>query len=162
MNKGNRVLVLMGILVILSFFIGPVSAESLNITEVELAAQGVKNYTEVNGNVPGFVVVSEKNSTTPSFLNTLTKTTVQLNSGSTTPVTIATVNNPTGPSGSASGTLQKSSYVTMASNIQSFISSNGRAPNYASSSLGNVRYESLVYLYSKIINYYYLNGQLPS
>lgn len=63
----NRVFVLIGILVILSLFIGPVSAESLNITEVELAAQGVKNYTEVNGNVPGFVVVSEKNSTTPSF-----------------------------------------------------------------------------------------------
>lgn len=106
MKMMNRVLVLMGIIVVLSLFMGPVSAESLNITEVELAAQGVKNYTEVNGNVPGSVVVSEKNSTTPSFLNTLTKYTVQLNSGSTTPVTIASVNNPTGPSGSASGTLQ--------------------------------------------------------
>ena len=32
--------------------------------------------------------------------------------------------------------------------------SNGKAPNYISSSIGNVRYESLVYMYSLIMDYY--------
>ncbi len=41
------------------------------------------------------------------------------------------------------------------------INSNGRAPNYASSSLGNIRYESLVYAYAKIINFYRVNDRLP-
>lgn len=140
---------------------GAVSAESLNLTDTELASEGVKNYTEAHGNIPGYVEVSDKNSTAPSFLKTLTKTTVQLNSGSTTPVTISSVNSPTGPSGSGTGTLYKSEYVTVANNVYNFINSNGRAPNYASSSLGNIRYETLVYTYSKVINFHRYNGRLP-
>jgi parallel beta-helix repeat protein len=86
---------------------------------------------------------------------------VQLNAGSTAPVNIDSVNNPTGPSGSATGILYKSEYVTVANNVYNFINSNGRAPNYASSSLGNIRYESLVYTYSKVINFYRYNDRLP-
>lgn len=82
---------------------GAVSATSLNLTEAELASSGVKNYTEAHNKLPGYVDISDKNSTTPSYLNTATKFTVELNQGVTTPVNIATVGNPTGPSGSATG-----------------------------------------------------------
>lgn len=140
---------------------GVVSAASLNITEVGLASEGVKNYTEANGNIPSFVEVADKNSSTPSFLKTLTKTTVQLNSGSTASVNISSVNVPTGPSGSATGTLYKSEYVMVANNVYNYIDSNGRAPNYASSSLGNIRYEPLVYAYARIVNFHRVNARLP-
>jgi len=86
---------------------------------------------------------------------------VQLNSGSTASVNISSVNGPTGPSGSATGTLYKSEYVTVANNVYNYINSNGRAPNYASSSLGNIRYESLVYAYARIVNFYRVNVRLP-
>ncbi len=162
-NKNlKKILVFITFFVALTLFMGAVSAASYTINDVKLASTGVKNYTETHDNVPGYVDVSSKNSTTPSFLYTLTKTTVQLNSGSTSPVTISNVSSAPSPSGSATGTLYKSEYVDVASNINSFISSNGRAPNYASTSLGNVRYESLVYTYAKIIDFYRDSDRLPN
>ncbi len=143
-------------------FFGVVSAATLNATEAELAASGVKNFTETYNDVPGYVVVNNKNSSSPSFLKTATTWTIQLNNGATTPVTISSVNAPTGPSGSATGTLSKSEYLTVAANVKNFIASNGRAPNYASSSLGNIRYESLLYTYSKVLDFYKSNGRLPN
>ncbi len=152
----------MSFCMVLALFMGVVSAASLNLTETELASEGVKNYTEAHGNIPGYVMVSDKNSSAPSFLKTLTKTTVQLNSGSTASVNISSVSSPTGPSGSATGNLYKADYVTVANNVYNYINTNGRAPNYASSSLGNIRYESLVYTYSKVVNFYQDNGYLPN
>jgi parallel beta-helix repeat protein len=162
MENIKRILILMSFCMVLALFMGVVSAASLNLTETELASEGVKNYTEAHGNIPGYVEVSDKNSSAASFLKTVTKTTVQLNSGSTAPVNISSVNSPTGPSGSATGNLYKADYVTVANNVYNYINTNGRAPNYASSSLGNIRYESLVYTYSKVVNFYQDNGYLPN
>lgn len=163
MENIDRILVLVGFFVVLTLFIGPVSAESLNLTEVGWAAEGVKNYTEANSRLPGYVVISDKNSTTGSFLNTLTKATVQVNQGVTTPITIATVGNAPSPSGSATGNIYKTEYVDFANRIITFIANNGKAPNYASTSIGQVRYESLVYMYAKIMAYYKNNNnQLPN
>jgi parallel beta-helix repeat protein len=162
MKNIKRILILISFCMVLALFMGVVSAASLNLTETELASEGVKNYTEAHGNIPGYVMVSDKNSSAPSFLKTLTKTTVQLNSGSTAPVNISSVSSPTGPSGSATGNLYKADYVTVANNVYNYINTNGRAPNYASSSLGNIRYESLVYTYSKVVNFYQDNGYLPN
>ena len=44
----------------------------------------------------------------------------------------------------------------------SYITKTKAAPNYASSSLGNIRYESLVYMFSKIIDYYHTYNVLPN
>jgi len=140
-----------------------VSAVSLSVDEVGYGSSAVVNHTLDNGyKIPGYVKVNGKNSTSPSFLNTLTKTVVQVNQNVKTPVTISSVGAAPSPSGSATGNLSKSEYITIAGNVKSFISSNGRAPNYASSSKGNIRYESLVYFYAKIMRYYQTNGQLPS
>jgi methionine-rich copper-binding protein CopC len=140
-----------------------VSAVSLSVDEVGYGSSAVVNHTLDNGyKIPGYVKVNGKNSTSPSFLNTLTKTVVQVNQNVKTPVTISSVGAAPNPSGSATGNLSKSEYITIAGNVKSFISSNGRAPNYASSSKGNIRYESLVYFYAKIMRYYQTNGKLPS
>jgi parallel beta-helix repeat protein len=163
-TKANAkiLLFIIGFVFSIFMFSGVVSAATLNATEAELAASGVKNYTETYNDVPGYVVVNNKNSSSPSFLKTATTWTIQLNNGATTPVTISSVNAPTGPSGSATGTLSKSEYLTVATNVKNFIASNGRAPNYASSSLGNIRYESLLYTYSKVLDFYKSNGRLPN
>ncbi|NYB26034.1 MAG: Ig-like domain-containing protein [Methanobacteriaceae archaeon] len=141
---------------------GVVSAASLTVDEVAYGSNAVKDHTASHGKIPGYVKINGKNSTTPSFLNTLTKTVVQVNQDVETPVTISSVGAAPSPSGSATGTISKSEYITVASNVKSFISSNGRAPNYAVSSKGNIRYESLVYTYARIMDYYRINGQLPS
>lgn len=141
---------------------GSVSAASLNLTDAELVSSGVKNYTIATGHVPGYVDVSNKNVTTPSFLNIITAYTVELNKTVKTPVTIVSVSKPVSSSGSAKGTLTKSEYVTIANNIKNYIITHHTAPNYASSSIGKIRYESLVYIYSKIIDYYHTYNVLPN
>ncbi|NPV65078.1 MAG: hypothetical protein HPY63_06175 [Methanobacteriaceae archaeon] len=39
---------------------------------------------------------------------------------------------------------------------------NKRSPDYVSTSIGKVNYQSLIYAYSRIINFYNTNGRLPS
>ena len=155
-------LLIISILAVFGLLMGSVSAASLNLTDAELAASGVKNYTVSNGHVPGYVDVSNKNVTTPSFLNTITTYTVELNKNVKTSVTLTSVAKPKSASGSAKGTLKKSEYLKIANNIKSYMTKNKVAPNYASSSLGKIRYESLVYIYSKIIDYYHTHNVLPN
>ncbi len=150
------------VLAVFGLFMGSVSAASLNLTDAELASSGVKNYTNAHGHIPSYVEVSNKIVTTPSFLNTVTTYTVELNKNVKTPVTIKSVSKPKSPSGSAVGTLKKSEYVKIANNIKNYITTNKVAPNYASSSIGKIRYESLIYMYSKIIDYYHTNKVLPN
>ena len=90
-----------------------VSAASLSVDEVGYGSTAVVNHTLDNGyKIPGYVKVNGKNSTSPSFLNTLTKTVVQVNQNVKTPVTISSVGAAPNPSGSATGTLTKSEYIT--------------------------------------------------
>jgi parallel beta-helix repeat protein len=90
-----------------------VSAASLTMDEVGYGSSVVVNHTLDNGyKIPGYVKVNGKNSTSPSFLNTLTKTVVQVNQNVETPVTISSVGAAPNPSGSATGTLTKSEYIT--------------------------------------------------
>ena len=164
MENIKGLLLFISLLAIFGLFMGSVSAASLNLTDAELAASGVKNYTVSNGHVPGYVDVSNKNVTTPSFLNTITTYTVELNKNVKTSVTLTSVAKPKSASGSAKGTLKKSEYLKIAnnSNIKNYITKNKVAPAYASSTLGKIRYESIVYIYSKIIDYYHTHNVLPN
>ena len=107
-------LVFISIVAIFALFMGSVSAANLNLTDAELASSGVKNYTTATGHVPGYVVVSNKNVTTPVFLNTISTYTVELNKNVKTSVTLTSVTKPVSPTGSAKGTLKKSEYVNIA------------------------------------------------
>lgn len=162
MKNLRELLLFISVLAIFGMFMGSVSAASLNLTDAELASSGVKNYTVSTGHVPGYVDVSGKNVTTPSFLNIITTYTVELNKSVKTPVNITSVAKPESPSGSATGTLTKSEYVTIANNIKNYITLHNTAPNYASSTIGNINYDSLVYIYSKIMDYYLNYNILPN
>ncbi len=61
-----------------------------------------------------------------------------------------------------SGNLDKTEYVDLANRVKSFMDSNGIAPNYGSTSLGKLRFESLLYLYSRVVAFYGQNQYLPN
>ncbi|GLI12075.1 hypothetical protein MARBORIA2_11650 [Methanobrevibacter arboriphilus] len=158
----KKLMIVLSCILVLFLFVGAVSSATLNETEMKDSSSAVKNYTDTNSKLPKYVDISDKNNSMPSYLNSLVTYTLQLNKSNKNPVTIKSVGAPTGPSGTATGTLTKAQYLTMANNIKNFINTNGVAPNYASSSLGNIRYESLVYAYARIVNYYHVNGVLPN
>ena len=61
-----------------------------------------------------------------------------------------------------SGNIYKSEYLKIAENINAFIAANGRLPNYVSTSLGNMKYQSLIYMYSDIMNFFKTYDRLPN
>ncbi|HHW04737.1 MAG TPA: hypothetical protein GXX32_02345, partial [Methanothermobacter sp.] len=46
--------------------------------------------------------------------------------------------------------------------IKKYMETNGRSPNYATTTIGKINYPSLIYTYAKIINFYNTNGKLPN
>ena len=131
--------------------------------EVNTAAASVKSYVEANHKLPNYVTIGSSQITMPQFLQLLVTGLLQINSGTNTAIVPGNIKAPTSPTGSYMyGNVYKTEYLSIAQSIKSYINSNGIAPNYASSSLGNIQYESLIYSYSKILNYYKTNGALPN
>ncbi|MGB4363119.1 MAG: pseudomurein-binding repeat-containing protein [Methanothermobacter tenebrarum] len=97
------------------------------------------------------------------LLYLLTSATVNINAGNLAPINPRSVAPPPSPGGSyRHGRLYKSEYLRVAGNIMTFIGRYGRAPNYASTSLGRIPFQRLVYMYSKIIAFYGTNNRLPN
>ena len=127
------------------------------------AAGRVKTYIETNKRLPNYVTIGTVQVTMPQFLQLMTTGLIQVNKGTTTQIQLKNVGTPTSISENIkSGSLTKTEYLNLASRIQSYINSNGRAPNYATSSLGKVGFESLIYMYSRVLGYYNTNKVLSS
>ncbi|GAB6056839.1 hypothetical protein JCM15415_21550 [Methanobacterium movens] len=58
--------------------------------------------------------------------------------------------------------LYKSGYMDMASRVNKFIRNNGVAPNFAWSSLGNIRFQALVDSFARIVAFKAERGVLPN
>lgn len=162
-TRFRHVLLFVFLLCLIFCFINSASASNLTVDEVGYGAAEVQHYTNNNQNIPSYVSINGKNSTAASFLKTLTTTVLELNNNDTTPVTIDNnISSPSNPSGSAYGNITKAEYLTMARRVNTYITNYDVAPGWCPSSLGNVRYESLVYTFSKIMNTYWTTGSLPS
>ncbi|MCE5214869.1 MAG: succinylglutamate desuccinylase/aspartoacylase family protein [Methanobacterium sp.] len=136
---------------------------TVTMSQVGSAAGTVKSYYETNKALPSSVTMVSQSVSMPSLLNLLSTATLQANSGSKTAITLKTVDDSTSPSGTIkSGNIMKSEFLTLAQTITSYISTNNKAPNYMSTSLGNMSFSKLVYMYSKIMNYYKTNSRLPN
>ena len=53
-------------------------------------------------------------------------------------------------------------YIDLAKRVKAFIDANGAIPNHATTPLGEIKFESLVYMYSKILSFYNTNNALPT
>lgn len=142
-----------------------VSDQSVSITSNELndAASTLKTFVDTNHRLPNYVNVAGQQITMPPFLLLLNTYLLNLNNGQNSPLTITDVSDPTNPAESVkSGNIQKTEYIQLLQKIDIFVDANGRLPNYVSSSLGKIRYESLVYMNAKVITFYVTNGRLPT
>jgi uncharacterized protein YpmS len=140
-----------------------VSQTSFSLSQVNNASTRVKSFVDTNKRLPNYVTISNQEVTMPQFLQLVTEDLINTNAGSKTSVTMGSVSIPPNPSESfTSGDITKTEYLKIANSILAFINSNGRAPNYVTTSLGTMNYESLIYDYSKIMNFYLTNNKLPN
>lgn len=141
----------------------PDPSSSATIAQISNAAATVKSQYEANKVLPNLITVNGNQISMAQFAYLLASATVNLNMGSTATVNIRNVDAATSPSGSIkTGTILKSEYVSVAQNLSAYILTNGRAPNYLSTSLGNMSFENTVYMFSKIMDFYKTNNRLPN
>lgn len=142
---------------------GSTPTNKATISQIANAASTVNKYMDTNKKLPNSITVNGKQIKAASFLNLLVQATTKLNSGSTASISIKSVSEPLSPSGTIkSGTIKKSEYLSIANRIITFINNNGRAPNFATTSLGKMSYSKLIHMFSKIMNYYKSNNRLPN
>jgi len=127
----------------------------ITIDQLKNASKTVKSYIETNHALPSTVTISGTQVTMPQFLKLLATAVTNINGKLNATIVLQNYNTANSPSETVTGgRLNTTSYVNYAGTIISSMDSNGKAPNYISSSIGNVRYESLVYMYSLIMDYY--------
>ena len=136
---------------------------TFTIANINNAASKVRAYTETKHKLPGYVTISGVKVTMPQFLHLLTEDILKVNSGSKTTITLKSISSPNtkGVEAVKTGKIQKTEYINIVKNVNTFINKYQRVPATASSSLGKIRYESLIYTFSKITGFYDANKRLP-
>ncbi|MDI6701622.1 pseudomurein-binding repeat-containing protein [Methanothermobacter wolfeii] len=138
----------------------PVSG-SVTQEAVLLAAASLKTYIESSGKLPSTVTVGGQVLTVDQFMDLMLKTLLRI-SGTATALTVRTVQTAPNPSGTATGTLQKTAYLNLAKNVLNFINTNNRAPNYITAGIGKISYQSFIHAISKILTFHQTNKRLPN
>ncbi len=141
----------------------PSTTGSVTISNIVAAANTLKSTIDSKKSVPSTVSVGGVSYSTPQFLYMMTKAIEYINNGKTSeqilPVSAVAPSNPTGSA--KSGNLTTKDFVDLATRVSKYIVDNGQAPNYASSSLGNIKYESLVDAFARILSFYHTDKRLP-
>ena len=141
------------------------TAGKVTLSQLENGANSVNNFIVANNRLPNYVTINNQQITMPQFLNLLTTGIIDVNSGlsASTTISVTKVNAAPNPSGTfKTGSLTKTSYLSFAQSIKSFITTNGRAPNFVNTSLGNIPFSALIKMYSTVLAYYLTHGTLPS
>ncbi len=145
---------------------GSAGSTTPKFTNAELtnAAARVQSFVNTNYRLPNYVTISNTEVTMSEFLQLLVKDLINYNSGLNSAITINTVNNPTNNTTDTveTGNILKSQYLNIANSMLTFINANGRAPNYANTTLGQMNFDNLVYSFSKIVNFIGTNQRLPN
>ncbi len=98
----------------------------------------------------------------PQFLELLTTSLINIDGKFYTSIALGSYKKALNPTETIKmGYVDKLEYLEVACNIKTVMDTSGQALNYVQSNLGKIRFESLVYMYSNILNYYSLNGDLP-
>lgn len=139
------------------------STPSFTSSQINSAASKIKSYVEINKKLPNYVTINKVQVTMPQFLSLMTKNVIYINSGISKSVTTTNIKNAsTATETVKSGTLTKTEYISLAKTINSYINSNGKAPSYTTTKLGKIKFQNLVYTFSKVLNFKAQNGRLPN
>ncbi len=153
---------LLVILIAFFFNLAGVSAVNVTVEQVINSSGNVNSYIEINHTLPGNTNVGENQVTMPQYLKLSTTAVLNINASSNATIPIISYSSAPSPSENITSiNVSKAEYLNIASRVKSYMDTNGRAPNYASTSTGTIRYESLIYMYSQILNSYKINGVLP-
>ncbi|MGL6298284.1 MAG: pseudomurein-binding repeat-containing protein, partial [Methanobacteriaceae archaeon] len=142
---------------------GDTALSSLSKSDILSAAASLEAYVAKYGTVPNYITIAKQNFSMSEFLYLLSKAVVNVNSGINSNITIKYIKDPVKPSGtSISGNLYKNDYVDLAKRVSTFIEKNGISPNYGSSKIGSIQFQTLILGFSKVLEFTKINNRLPN
>ncbi len=132
-------------------------------TNVIIAATNLKNYVASKEEMPATITVGTTACRPAQYLYLACQVVIGINGGQTTgSLSVPSYSEPSGPNSTLSkGTFQKTEYLDILNRIKTFMENTGQAPNYASTSLGQIQHEGAIYMAACILDYYATNGKLP-
>ncbi|MBR4308349.1 MAG: transglutaminase domain-containing protein [Oscillospiraceae bacterium] len=132
-------------------------------TNVIIAATNVKNYVASNEDMPATITVGTTSCKPAQYLYLACQVVIGINNGQTTgSLSVPSYSEPGGPNSTlTAGTFKKTEYLDILTRIKTFMENNGQAPNYASTSLGQIQHEGAIYMAACILDYFAQNGKLP-
>ena len=141
----------------------PSTTGSVSVADIVAAANTLKTTIDSKNSIPATVSVGGVSYSIAQFLYMMTEAVKNINASKTSsqilPVSVAV---PANPSESfKSGNVSIENYMDIANRVSSFIKENGQAPNFASSQLGTIDYDSLVEMFADILAFDKTNDRLP-
>ncbi len=137
---------------------------SLSLSSIISASTTVKNFINTNKKLPNYVTISGVKITMPQMLYYLSIAILKIKSGSKTSSKIITIKSPSVnyTETVSTGNVTKARYLTQASSVYNYINKYKTVPSTISSTFGKIRYESAIFMYSKIVSFYGTNKRLPN
>ncbi|MBF4474242.1 MAG: hypothetical protein ISP06_02055, partial [Methanobacterium formicicum] len=127
------------------------------------AALDVKRFLEGNKYLPEYITINGIQVNQATFLQLLTQTTIKINNSDTTTTELINIKQPpTGTETVTPGTLTQNEYLNLAQNILTYINTNQQAPATMSTVFGNIKFQSLLYLYTRALSMQKTYGTLPT
>ena len=131
---------------------------------VVIAATNLKNYVASKEEMPATITVGTTACKPAQYLYLACKVIIDINSGVTSgTLSVPSYSEPSNPSSTlTAGSFKKADYLDILTRIKNYMENNGQAPNYASTSLGQIQHEGAIYMAACILDSYATNGTLPA
>ena len=126
------------------------------------AALSVQSYYNTYHKYPPFVYVFDQKMTMPQFLEVMSLAILKPN-GFTLPANFDTIKSATNINlNTKTGNIGKTELLTLATNVNNSIQTNGRIPNYVTTRLGRMNINDLLNTFTRAIIFYNTNQRLPN
>lgn len=137
------------------------------IKDITATAEGVKNNIEIYGNIPDTVNVAGNNYLVSQFADVMIRTVLQLDPNQKVinynDITNRPVNLPeTSIESLKEGKLLLADYVDLADRLYGFINGNMKLPTYGNTSLGQMSWQNIIYVFARILAFYKNNNYMPA
>ena len=121
--------------------------------DIIAASQDVNDHILENDKLPNYVPINDYKYSMPEFMYLLAKTIEYKYEDNDNQITIKyNVKNPAKPTGiDIKGKFSSAEYYDYTKRVANFISSKGVAPNYVSTPLGDMQYQTTIYSFIKIL-----------
>ena len=141
----------------------PSHGDEITVDDVLATAAELKDFIETQLTLPSKLNVGEDSYSVPQILSMMTQVLLSLDGQVTSEIVAHIVTAPDNSSGDEIyGQFNLDQILNVALAVYDYCILNNQAPDYISTSQGDIKYETLVYLYARVLAYYNVNGQLPA